>query len=193
MSYEFRGQTRAKTEAERNRGRSARPSRTSGTGATLAPASPPVTEPAPARAPTSRRSLMQILAAVMGATFLLAGLGGFIPGITSNYDQLAFAGTESQAKLLGLFEVSVVHNIVHLLFGVGLLAAARYTWARAYLFAGGVIYLALTVFGFVIDRSSDVNFVPINSNDNYLHLGLSLALLLFGVIGLRAARSAPAR
>jgi len=136
---------------------------------------------------------MQVLAAVMGATFLLAGVGGFIPGITSNYDQLSFAGTDSQARLLGLFQVSVVHNIVHLLFGIGLLAAARYTWARAYLFGGGIIYLALTVFGFLIDRNSDVNFVPINSNDNYLHLGLSLALLVFGVVGLRAARRAPAR
>jgi len=136
---------------------------------------------------------MQIFAGLMGTAFLLAGVGGFIPGITSSYDRLSFAGTDSQAKLLGLFEVSVVHNIVHLLFGIGLLAAARFTWARAYLFGGGVVYLALTVFGFVIDRESDVNFVPINGNDNYLHLGLSLALLLFGVIGLRAARRAPAR
>jgi len=142
--------------------------------------------------PASRRSLMQIFAAGMGAAFLLVGVGGFIPGITSNYDKLAFIGTDSQARLLGLFEVSVVHNIVHLLFGVGLLAAARYTSARGHLFGGGIIYLALTVFGFVIDRNSDVNFVPVNSNDNYLHLGPSLALLVLGAVGLRAARAASA-
>jgi len=136
---------------------------------------------------------MQMLAAVMGAAFLLVGLGGFVPGLTSNYDRLALVGRDSQAELLGLFQVSVVHNIVHLLFGVGLLAAARYTWARAYLFGGGIVYLALTVFGFVIDRTGKINFVPVNVADNYLHLGLSVALLAFGAIGLRAARARTAR
>lgn len=73
---------------------------------------------------------MQKFAAVMGAAFLLAGLGGFIPGITSNDDQMMLPGPDSEARLLGLFEVSVVHNIVDLLFGVGLLAAAHRTRPR---------------------------------------------------------------
>lgn len=181
MAYEFRGQTRSKTEAQQGRRRT-RPQ------AETAPGGP-----APARSTDDGRSLMQIFAAVMGAAFLLVGLGGFIPGVTSNYDELAFAGPDSEARLLGLFNISVVHNIVHLLFGVGLLAAARYTWAKVYLLGGGIAYLGVTVYGALVERESDANFLPINHADNLLHLGLSLAMIVLGLIGLRAARaSAPA-
>ena len=77
------------------------------------------------------RSLAQVGAFVAGAVFLLVGILGFIPGITTNYDEMAFAGTDSQAELFGIFQVSVLHNIVHLLFGVvGLWAARTWTTAR---------------------------------------------------------------
>ncbi|MGH9265906.1 MAG: DUF4383 domain-containing protein, partial [Acidimicrobiales bacterium] len=88
---------------------------------------------------------MQTFAALMGAVFGLAGIGGFIPGVTTNYDELEFAGPESGAKLLGLFEVSILHNLVHLLFAIGLLAAARYSWSRAYLLGGGIGYLGVVL------------------------------------------------
>src|SRR3712207_2099398 len=61
----------------------------------------------------------------VGAVFLLVGVLGFIPGITSNYDAMEFAGHESGAELLGIFQVSILHNIVHLLFGVAGLAMAK--------------------------------------------------------------------
>ncbi len=68
------------------------------------------------------------------------------PGITTHYDQLALAGHHSQAALLGVFNVSVLHNLVHLLFGVAGIALARtVTAARAYLIGGGAIYLVLFV------------------------------------------------
>src|SRR3954451_17614761 len=74
---------------------------------------------------------------IVAATFLLVGIAGFIPGITSNYDDLSFAGHTSDAKLVGVFEVSVLHNIVHLLFGVVGLAMARGAdTARTYLLGG---------------------------------------------------------
>ena len=54
----------------------------------------------------------------MGIVFLLVGIAGFIPGVTTNlYDGLEFAGNDGTAELLGIFQVSVLHNIVHLLFG----------------------------------------------------------------------------
>ena len=63
-------------------------------------------------------------AAVVGIVFLLVGVLGFIPGITTDYDSMTFADQDSGAELLGVFQVSVLHNIVHLLFGVGGLWAA---------------------------------------------------------------------
>ncbi len=94
------------------------------------------------------RSPIQSVAMLVGLVFLLVGILGFIPGITSNYDDLKFAGHDSDAQLLGIFDTSVLHNIVHLLFGVAGLALARtFAGARSFLIGGGVIYLALFAYG----------------------------------------------
>src|SRR3954447_24668634 len=91
---------------------------------------------------------VQKAAAVVGGVFLLVGVLGFIPGITTNYSDLSFAGHHSEAKLLGIFQVSALHNIVHLLFGVaGLAMARRASSATAYLIGGGLIYLVLWIYG----------------------------------------------
>lgn len=66
---------------------------------------------------TTPKTRLQTADQAAGAVFLLVGVLGFIPGITSNYDTLRFAGHGSAALLLGIFQVSVLHNIVHLLFG----------------------------------------------------------------------------
>jgi hypothetical protein len=76
-------------------------------------------------APTrGARTNVQKAAAIVGVVFLLVGVLGFIPGITTNFGDLSFAGHESDARLLGLFQVSILHNIVHLLFGIAGLALA---------------------------------------------------------------------
>ena len=133
--------------------------------------------------PSRTRSLAQIGAIVAGAAFLLVGILGFIPGITTDFDDIAFAGTDSQAELLGIFQVSVLHNIVHLLFGViGLWAARTWVTARTYLLASGAVYLVLFVYGIVIDRDADANFVPVNAADDWLHLGLAIAMIAVGLL-----------
>ncbi|MDQ3887412.1 MAG: DUF4383 domain-containing protein, partial [Actinomycetota bacterium] len=76
--------------------------------------------------------------------FLLVGVLRFVPGITTEYNSLKIAGHQSGTLLLGVFAVSVLHNIVHLLFGVAGLAMARTAaGARSFLVGGGVIYLVL--------------------------------------------------
>ncbi|HLU43103.1 MAG TPA: DUF4383 domain-containing protein, partial [Microthrixaceae bacterium] len=49
-------------------------------------------------------------AGLVGVVFLLVGVLGFIPGITTNYDAMEFAGHESGAELFGVFQVSILHN-----------------------------------------------------------------------------------
>ncbi|BAS07779.1 conserved hypothetical protein [Arthrobacter sp. Hiyo4] len=79
---------------------------------------------------TAARTNVQKASIVVGAVFLLVGILGFVPGITANFDELHFAGQHSEAMLLGLFQVSALHNIVHLLFGAaGLLMAKTATGA----------------------------------------------------------------
>ncbi|TWH00561.1 uncharacterized protein DUF4383 [Nocardioides sp. J9] len=125
---------------------------------------------------------LQKATATVAATFLVVGILGFIPGITTNYDDMTFAGHHSNAQLLGIFGVSVLHNIVHLLFGVvGFLMARSWSGAKAYLIGGGAIYLVLTVYGFVVDRHADANFVPVDNADNWLHLVLGLGMIGLGV------------
>jgi uncharacterized protein DUF4383 len=128
------------------------------------------------------RKPVQTAALVVSAVFALVGILGFIPGITTNYDELAFAGHHSTAALLGVFMVSILHNLVHLAFGViGFLMARTATGARSYLIFGGVVYLVLWLYGLLIDTDSGANFVPVNSADNWLHLVLGLGMIALGV------------
>jgi len=141
------------------------------------------------------RDLLQTAAAVVGAVFLLVGVLGFIPGITTNYSDMTFAGHDSGAKLLGVFQVSILHNIVHLLFGVAGLAMARQRdTARTYLVGGGAIYLVLWLYGLVVAQDSSANFVPVNTADDWLHFLLGLGMIGLGVaLGRRPAGVATTR
>jgi uncharacterized protein DUF4383 len=133
-------------------------------------------------ASTRDRRPVQLAATVVSAVFLLVGILGFIPGVTTDYDTMSFAGHESQAMLLGVFAVSTLHNIVHLAFGIAGLALARTpVGARNYLIGGGIVYLVLWIYGLVIDHGSDANFVPVNNADNWLHLALGLGMIGLGV------------
>ena len=74
--------------------------------------------------------------------------------------------------------MSILHNIVHLLYGVvGILMSRTAPSARIYLLAGGIVYLALWIYGLVIGHDSAANFVPLNTADNWLHLILGLAMV----------------
>jgi hypothetical protein len=126
-------------------------------------------------------SPVQAAAAAVGAVFLLVGVAGFVPGLTQNLDDLRFAGHDSDAQLLGLFQVSVLHNLVHVLFGVaGLMMARSWSGARTFLLYGGAVYLVLFVYGMLIDHDSSANFVGLNAADDYLHLVLGVAMVAVG-------------
>lgn len=128
-------------------------------------------------------SPMQTAAAVFGGAFLAIGVLGFVPGITTDYSQMEFAGRDSEAKLLGLFEVSIFHNLVHLAFGVvGLAMARTATAARLFLLVGGLAYLVLFVYGLVIDLDEAANFIPVNSADNWLHLTLAVGMVAAAMV-----------
>jgi hypothetical protein len=126
---------------------------------------------------------LQKAATAVAVVFLVVGVLGFIPGITTNYDTMDLAGHQSGPMLLGIFQVSVLHNIVHLLFGiVGLAMARSFSGARAYLIGGGAVYAVLWVYGLVVDDLSPANFVPMNTADDWLHLALAAGMILLGVL-----------
>ncbi|MFD5268858.1 DUF4383 domain-containing protein [Streptomyces sp. NPDC058335] len=132
---------------------------------------------------TSARTPVQQAALLVGAVFLLVGVLGFIPGITTDYDTMKFASHDSGAELFGIFQISVLHNIVHLLFGVAGLAMARTaSGARTYLLAGGAIYLVLWLYGLFVGHTSDANFVPLNNADDWLHFVLGIGMIALGAL-----------
>lgn len=143
------------------------------------------THPQPMTSRTSHHqetATVQRAAGLVGGAFLLIGVLGFVPGITANFDQLSFGGHHSGALLLGIFAVSVLHNLVHVAFGVAGLALRRTaSGARAFLVGGGVVYLVLAAYGAVVDHASAANFVPVNTADNWLHVGLGVAMVALGL------------
>ena len=126
------------------------------------------------------RTPVQNVARLLGIVFLLVGILGFVPGITTNlYDGLDFAGDGSEAELLGIFQVSVLHNIIHLLFGVaGLALANTASGARTYLIGGGALYLVLWLLGLI----GGLDWVPTNTADHWLHLVLGVVMIGAGVV-----------
>lgn len=149
-------------------------------------ASPLAASASPTR---SGRTTVQIVSGIFGAVFLLVGVLGFVPGITQNFDTMMFAGHHSEAALLGIFQVSVLHNVVHLLFGiVGLAGLRSCGLAKAYLVVGGIVYAVLWIYGLVVPMESMGNFVPLNTADNWLHFVLAVAMVATGFVFGRKAK-----
>jgi hypothetical protein len=125
---------------------------------------------APRMATTSPRTTVQWVSLVFGIGFVLVALLGFVQGGMSME-----ADPNLAPKILGLFPVNLLHNIVHLAFGVWGLAAARtYDASRAYARIAGVIYLVLTACGYFFP--SGFGLVPLGGADVLLHLVLGLVL-----------------
>jgi hypothetical protein len=125
---------------------------------------------APRVATGSERTTVQWVALVFGLAFILVAILGFVASGTSMESDPTLA-----PKVLGMFPVNLLHNCVHLAFGLWGLAAARtHDAARAYCLIAGVIYLVLTALGYV--SPNGFGLVPLGGADVLLHLVLGLVL-----------------
>ena len=135
------------------------------------------------------RAPVQSLTLIFGIVFLALAILGFIPGLTTHYGDMSFAGDDSASELLGVFQVSILHNIVHLLFGVAALSLAK-TWdgSRNFLVGGGVVYLLLWLLGL----ANGADWIPANDADDWLHLALGVTMIAGGILTTRGRRPAAA-
>jgi hypothetical protein len=125
---------------------------------------------------------LQKLAGVFGVIFILVAVLGFIsPG------GLVMAMDPTTGMVLGVFPVNLLHNIVHLLFGIwGLVASRAWSGSKTFFTVGGIIYVILTCVGFL--WPTGFGLVPLGGADIWLHGVLAIAMLGIGL----TAKAAPA-
>ena len=120
----------------------------------------------------------RLYALVVGTTLVLAGIVGFLY-------ETEFTSDESvRDSVFGILDVNGWHNVVHIATGaLGLLAliAGAYA-ARTYALGLGLVYIAVAIWGFAIgDGESILSIVPVNTEDNVLHLVIGIAGIGAGV------------
>ncbi len=131
---------------------------------------------------SGEKSPAQIFALVMGAVLTLAGILGFF--VNSSFE----VGSTVPRDTLVLFDINGWHNIVHLASGaLGLALAKSYAGARAYAIGLGAVYVLVTILGFIVGNDGTLlRLLPINTEDNILHL-------LIAISGLAAGLATPAQ
>ena len=122
-------------------------------------------------------------ALLFGIVFLLVGIGGFIPGLVTmpHPEHPHLIVTQNYGQLFGLFPINIVHNMVHIVFGIwGLVSCRSAGTARLYARGVAIIYGALTIAGFVPGLETMFGFIPLFQNDIWLHGLLALIAAFFG-------------
>jgi hypothetical protein len=122
-------------------------------------------------------------ALIMGIAFLLIGVMGFIPAfVTPATDAHDVTVHANHGLLLGLFPVNLLHNLVHILFGVWGIAAymTSYWGARLYARSVAIIYALLAVMGLIPGLETTFGLIPIHGHDVWLHAVIALAAAIFG-------------
>jgi hypothetical protein len=117
----------------------------------------------------STSSPARIYALAVGVVLVAAGIIGF-------FYESAFSSDESvRSAVLGLLDVNGWHNVVHIATGlIGILAARTLASARTYCLLFGIVYLVVCVWGFVVGNDASIlSIIPVNTEDNILHLLLA--------------------
>src|SRR5919197_128448 len=123
----------------------------------------------------------RLYAGLVGATLVVAGIIGF-------FYSASFGSPGDVDAVFGILDVNGWHNVVHILTGaLGLLAFSAGVYAaRQYALALGVVYVIIAIWGFIVgDGDQILSIIPVNTEDNVLHL-------LIGIAGIGAGLATPA-
>lgn len=128
----------------------------------------------------------KLYATLVGGVLVVAGIIGF-------FYSASFGSPGEVDDVFGILSVNAWHNIVHILTGAIGLLVAGYA-AREYALGLGAVYLVIAVWGFIIGGGDSIlGFIPVNTEDNFLHLILGVLGIGAGLATPREARAAPAR
>lgn len=143
-------------------------------------------EPSPAR----------LYCLLVGAVLVVAGIIGF-------FYEASFASGDSirSDDVFGILSVNGWHNLVHIAIGAVLLLTAG-SAARGAALVVGVLYIVLCVLGFIATSNNGIGFVaendtllklvPVNNEDNVLHLILGITGVIAAFATRPVGRAAPA-
>jgi hypothetical protein len=127
------------------------------------------------------RSSVQMVALLFGAIYLAAGVLGFLPFLGGSY-------TMTNHALLGIFNINLLHNLVHIVIGIaGLAAAASVANSRTFCQVVGVVLLLLGVLG--VFAANPLGLLYIGGLDIALHLVSGAVLAYFGFAAPVSTRS----
>jgi hypothetical protein len=133
----------------------------------------------------------RLYCSLVGAVLVIAGILGFFwsAGFSTGAAEVA-ADTD---EVIGILAVNGWHNVVHILLGLLALASAQTTYgARTYCLGIGLVYVVLALWGFIDDDGIILGLLPLNDEDNVLHLILGLTGLAAGAATPSATRPAAA-
>jgi hypothetical protein len=120
-------------------------------------------------------TLVQRLAQLFGIAFIVLAVVGFFASGGTMLADPAYA-----PHVFGLFPVNLLHNLVHLAFGIwGVFACRSWAAARAYCLISGVIYGVLAVLGLIVPATFGI--MPIGGNDIWLHAVIAAVLVVGGL------------
>jgi hypothetical protein len=133
---------------------------------------------------------------LVGAVLVVAGIIGFF------YEASFDTGDSLRSdKVFDILAVNGWHNVVHIGIGALLLLAAGAA-ARPAAFFAGVLYIALCILGFIATGDGGIDFVaengtlvdlvPVNDEDNVLHLVLGITGIVAALATRRSMRPATA-
>lgn len=126
--------------------------------------------------------MIRTAARVLGAVYLLVGILGFIPGLTTPMAATTMGG---MSLLLGLFPVNLLHNIVHIVVGLaGLIVGGSFANSRSYFRTLAVVFGLLTILGLIPATTNVFGLVPLGSWDIGLHLVTTAVAVYFGWMSL---------
>jgi hypothetical protein len=116
------------------------------------------------------------MAKIFGIVLVVVGILGFVPGITNN------------GMLLGIFEVSALHNIIHLLTGIIALVVVKKGdhAVRTFFRVFGIVYLLVLIVG-IVQGNTVLGLFGVNMADHLLHLVIAAVSLWYGFKGSRGA------
>ena len=130
----------------------------------------------------STSSPAQLYCTLVGAALVIAGIIGFF--YSASFDTGTSGVLANTDDVFGVLGVNGWHNLVHILIGLLLLACAG-SAARSAALGVGLLYLVLSIWGFADSDNVLVGLVPVNTEDDVLHL-------ILGLVGLAAGAASPA-